>query len=799
MKVNLTAPPTSTNAQSRWLFLALWFTAGCGRLGVELIAFTQDNVCVLGVCSNDVDRCPGDDGKVGAGICGCGISDSADQDGDGTPDCIDLCPNQADRLSNGSCGCAAASEDSDGDGTLNCQDRCPYDNTKLAAQVCGCGMPDTDSDGDGMPDCADECPDDASKVVSGKCGCGVPENSRDIDNDGKLDCVDLCNGVDDARYVPNGSCGIGYCSTNTTPSSCASGVETECRPGPAKSAVDASCDGVDDDCDGSADEEFAAASTVCGTGSCVAQGTLTCVSGKALDSCKANNPAINDMTCDGVDDDCDGQLDEDFQPHASSCGNGVCAANGTVTCVSGAEVDSCVAGAPTGADTDCNGVDENCDGTTDEGYAGTSTSCGMGACATTGMYVCVEGSVVDSCKPGTMAPDDVTCDGVDDNCNGTKDEGYVPVASMCGTGACTRAGQINCVSGKPSDTCRPGAAAANDSSCNGVDDDCNGQVDEDYVVPTSTCGVGVCQRSGVINCVGGSTQNTCVAGAPSSSNDGPPANGLDDDCDGSIDEDACVPGAPRTYSVGSYANIAVPAGCLTANIRLWGGGGGAGDQTSVGETGTPGRGGSGGYSETTITIGGALNLYVGNGGAGCGAGGTNPGATTYNGGAGAPGGFAGAGKAGSDGQDGVVAGGGAGATAGSGNGGRGYYGGGGGGTGTTAPWPPYPGGGGGGGAATVLLVGSTRVLVAGGGGGGGGVNGSSIASNGGTGGEGCSGAGGANDGAAGGGGGVCVGTWARGSNGVPANSGSIPAGRASGGTGVCGGGGGGYAIVTFSR
>ncbi|MET0286187.1 MAG: MopE-related protein, partial [Polyangiales bacterium] len=711
-------------ARSRWLWIALLLVGGCGRLGVELITFTQDNVCVLGVCSNDVDRCPDDDNKMGAGICGCGFSDSSDQDGDGTPDCEDRCPNQPDRLSNGMCGCAAAAEDADGDGIPNCRDLCSRDATKQAPLVCGCGISDADSDSDGMPDCADECPDDITKVVSGKCGCGVPESTRDHDGDGKLDCVDLCNGLDDARYVPITNCGTGFCSTNATPSSCMNAVETDCRPGSPRSATDSTCDGVDDDCDGTADEDFAARSTTCGNGACLAQGSETCVDGKTVNSCKARNPAVNDMTCDGVDDDCDGVLDEDFTPRASNCGNGVCAANGTVTCVAGRENDSCTPGTPTGTDGNCNGIDEDCNGLTDDLFSGMATACGTGACATTGMIVCIEGATSDSCKPGMNAPNDLTCDGVDDNCNGTKDEGYVPTPSSCGMGACRRTGQVNCVNGRFSDTCRAGTPSS-DNNCNGIDDDCDGQIDEHYVVPTSTCGLGVCQRSGVINCVNGSTQNTCVAGAPSSTNgDGPPANGLDDDCDGQIDEDSCIPGAPRTYSVGTYNNIAVPAGCLKANVRLWGGGGGSGDQTSVGETGTPGRGGSGGYAESSITISGALNLLVGNGGAGCGAGGTNPGASTYNGGAGGPGGIGGSARAGSNGQDGVVTGGGAGATAGSGNGGRGFYGGGGGGTGAAAPWPPYPGGGGGGGAASVVLLGSTRALVAGGGGGGGGVNGS---------------------------------------------------------------------------
>jgi hypothetical protein len=783
---------------SLWILL-LATLAGCGRWGVELVTFAEQNICVFGSCSNEVDLCPDDAKKMNPGICGCGVSDDADQDSDGTPDCTDMCPSKSDRASGSSCGCDASNGDADGDALVNCRDFCPFDVAKQMPLVCGCGIADTDSDGDKMPDCADECPDDATKVVAGKCGCGVPENSRDVDKDGKLDCVDLCNGVDDARYVPITRCGIGFCSTNTTASSCSNGVETDCKPGPPKSTTDSNCDGVDDDCDGAADEDYPAQSTMCGIGACMAAGTKTCANGAEVDSCMAKNKAVNDMSCDGIDDDCDGTKDEDFSPRASTCGNGLCASTGTVTCGPGAELDSCRPDtSKMASDANCNGIDENCDGVNDDGYVQTPTSCGTGACATTGALRCVNGAVEDSCKPGTMAANDPTCDGVDDDCDGTKDENYVPVPSSCGTGACMRTGTVVCTGGVPTDTCKPAAPAANDTTCNGIDEDCNGQVDEDYVVPTSTCGLGVCQRTGVINCVGGKTQNTCVAGTTSVTTDGPPANGLDDDCDGQVDEDACVDHTPRTFSVGTYNNIAVPAGCLTANVRLWGGGGGSGDETSVGGTGNPGRGGSGGYVAAAVAIPTTqtLNLYVGNGGAGCGSGGTNAGSSSYNGGAGAASGVT---KAGTDGQDGVVSGGGAGGNVSAGDGGRGYYGGGGGGSGLLAPWPPYPGGGGGGGAATVVLVGSTRAAVAGGGGGGGGTNGSSVSSTGGVGGEGCSGAGGAAGAGGGGGGGVCIGAGTQGANGVPAFKTDIPNGRATGGTGICGAGGGGYAIITFSR
>jgi hypothetical protein len=41
-----------------------------------------------------------------------------------------------------------------------------------------------------------------------------------------------------------------------------------------------------------------------------------------------------------------------------------------------------------------------------------------------------------------------------------------------------------------------GSPAANDTSCNGVDNDCNGQVDEDYVPVATNCGAGACAATG---------------------------------------------------------------------------------------------------------------------------------------------------------------------------------------------------------------------------------------------------------------------------------------------------------------
>ena len=104
---------------------------------------------------------------------------------------------------------------------------------------------------------------------------------------------------------------------------------------------------------------------------------------------------------------------------------------------------------------------------------------------------------MDSCTPGTPAADDSTCNGIDDDCNGPVDEDYVSTPTTCGVGACAATGTTSCVRGQRAWTpARLGRPAADDSICNGIDDDCNGAVDEDYVSMPTTCGVGACAATG---------------------------------------------------------------------------------------------------------------------------------------------------------------------------------------------------------------------------------------------------------------------------------------------------------------
>jgi hypothetical protein len=129
---------------------------------------------------------------------------------------------------------------------------------------------------------------------------------------------------------------------------------------------------------------------------------------------------LSEDFCNGDDDDCDGTDDEDYMI-PSTCGVGACARTGTKTCMDGREVDSCQSGPPTGIGEDlCNGVDDDCNGSTDELYASGPTTCGVGACASTGTITCMNGAEVDSCQPGTPSPE--TFDLVDNDCDGWADD-----------------------------------------------------------------------------------------------------------------------------------------------------------------------------------------------------------------------------------------------------------------------------------------------------------------------------------------------------------------------------------------
>ena len=105
-----------------------------------------------------------------------------------------------------------------------------------------------------------------------------------------------------------------------------------------------------------------------GTG-CVPAGCQTTRGNDCNDGVQFINPGIVDDTCNRVDNNCDGTPDNQYVSAAISCGTGVCTSTGQITCQSGTEVNSCQPKMPVESnETTCgDGLDNDCDGLADEG------------------------------------------------------------------------------------------------------------------------------------------------------------------------------------------------------------------------------------------------------------------------------------------------------------------------------------------------------------------------------------------------------------------------------------------------
>lgn len=174
-------------------------------------------------------------------------------------------------------------------------------------------------------------------------------------------------------------------------------------------------------------------------------------------------------------------------------------------------------------------------------YTGPATLTGVGVCQA-GHPNCVDGEFV-SCVDEVL-PGEEMCNGLDDDCNGVVDDGLpIPTCHsiaaeslVTGDNSNCHDGRLLCVGGR--EQCL-GASGPIPEVCNGRDDDCDGEVDED-LPPLSVCytgdlhdlthantacraGVEVCVRGGVV-CVGQTLPSEEVCDLQ------------DNDCNGRVDD-----------------------------------------------------------------------------------------------------------------------------------------------------------------------------------------------------------------------------------------------------------------------
>jgi len=342
---------------------------------------------------------------------------------------------------------------------------------------------DEDHDGYGAPgnpactnggeqDCNDSDPaihpgaTETCNAVDDNCDGNVDEGyllSKESANSGDYDCQDGIDNDGDGKIdqldpqCAAAICSIGDpagCSTGDPGGCCLTGASTVCKadgsgtvcailpghfqhfqsPEPLVSASESACfDGEDNDCDGLTDHQEPSCQTA--------------------------------EKCDGFDNNGDTLIDNDplFANKGLPCfaGVGVCRTNGIFVCNADGSALECtaVAGIPgvegpagngrcsDGKDNDCDGTtdlaDTNCqtaekcdgldndgDGAVDETFTdlGDACSAGVGACETAGVRVCKADGTGTVCnavaKSGTVeGPSGPTCsDGIDNDCDGTKDD-----------------------------------------------------------------------------------------------------------------------------------------------------------------------------------------------------------------------------------------------------------------------------------------------------------------------------------------------------------------------------------------
>ena len=475
----------------------------------------------------------------------------ADQDGDGfgnSADTLEACEKPSGYVPNGN-DCDDTTAEAYPGGTEVCDGIDNDCDGDIDEDLVSTWYADSDEDGFGDPESAVDACDQPSGYVDNSDDCddttaqAYPYNDEicdEIDND--------CDGMVDedvtnTYYADMDSDGYGDASITTDACSLPTGYSSnpeDCDDGndavnPGAAEI---CDGLDNDCDGVTDEEDAldastwyADSDTDGYGD-AANSLVSCdqPTGYVADDTDCDdgnqlaNPGMNEF-CNGYDDDCDGTIDEDdavdvetwyldrdTDGYGDPTASQDACSQPSMYVADNTDCDDLDAAVNPGATEICNGTDDDCDGTIDEDDAADATTWyadrdgdGYGdisnpdvACNQPTGYV-ADDTDCDDLEPSTNPGADEYCNGVDDDCDGTVDEDdaldvdtwYQDLDNDGYGNAAVSEIDCNQPTGYVSDDtdCNDSSAAANPGeleSCDGIDNDCDGTVDEDDSIDAQT-------------------------------------------------------------------------------------------------------------------------------------------------------------------------------------------------------------------------------------------------------------------------------------------------------------------------